>query len=246
MGDYQEEEQGVFQKYRVIIGCALVAAIAIVVWFGQRRVDRTSRPRQEQHFILVNLPPPPSLPAPVRVPPQSLPTPTESKQEMIAQEPVNEAESKPVEAPKSESPASKSPSLGTSIQGNGSPDGFGLQGGDSFGGGTGGAGNAINRGSNSRWGWYAGQVQNTISQSLQSNANTRAADFRVDVQIWSDRTGRITRAHIVRSTGDAALDNAITNEVLVGLHLQEPPPDAMPMPIVLRLTARNSSTNFSR
>jgi outer membrane biosynthesis protein TonB len=165
---------------------------------------------------------------------------------MIVQAPVNEVESKPDEPSKDKPTASESSPLGTSIQGNGPPDGFGLRGGNSFGGSIGGTGNTSTQGGSGRWGWYASRVQNSISQALQSNTNTRTADFRVDVQIWPDRTGRITRAHIARSTGNAALDNAITNEVLTGLILQEPPPDGMPMPIVLRLTARNSSVALSR
>jgi periplasmic protein TonB len=246
MSIYEEEERSAFQKYRVVLGCGLVAVIAVAVWFGQKHSARASHPRQEQNVILVNLPPPPPVPPAPRPLLQSAPPPAESQPRMIEQVPVNETETKPVEASKPEAPASDSPALGTSIQGNGSPDGFGLSGGDSFGGGTGGKGSTISRGSSSRWGWYASQVQNSISQALQSNTNTRTANFRVDVQIWSDRTGRITRAHLVRSTGDTALDDAITNNVLAGLVLQEPPPDGMPMPIVLRLTARNSSMALSR
>jgi outer membrane biosynthesis protein TonB len=246
MDAYEDEERSAFQKYRVILGCGLVAVVAVLVWFGQKHSTRASRPRQEQNVILVNLPPPPPVPPAPRPPPQSAPPPAESQQKMIEQAPINETEPKPVEPPKTEAPASDAPALGTSIQGNGQSDGFGLSGGDSFGGGTGGKGNTVSRGSSSRWGWYAGHVQSAISQALQSNANTRTANFRVDVQIWSDRTGRITRVHLVRSTGDAALDGAITNDVLAGLILQEPPPDGMPMPIVLRLTARNSSIALSR
>jgi protein TonB len=239
MGAYDEEEQSAFQKHHVIIGCGLVVAIGIAVWFGQRRFDRTSRPRQEQNVILVNLPPP--LPPP---PSQLPPPPTESEQKMIAQEPVNEMESKPDKTSKDEPQASESPALGTSIQGDGPADGFGLRGGNSFFGG--GTGKTTARGSSSRWGWYANQVQSAISQALQSNNNTRIADFRIVVQIWSDRTGRIAHAHIAGSTGNAALDHAITNDVLGGLILQEPPPDGMPMPIVLRLTARHSQAALSR
>lgn len=246
MGAYEDEEPGAFQKYRVIIGCGLIAAIATAVWFGQKRFNRTSHARQEQRVILVNLPPPPPLPPPAPRPSQLPPPPAASEQKMIMQAPVNEVESKADEPSKNEPPASESSPLGTSIQGNGPPDGFGLRGGNSFGGSIGGTGNTSAQAGSSRWGWYAGQVQNVISQALQSNINTRTADFRVDVQIWSDRTGRITRARIARSTGNAALDSAITNEVLAGLVLQEPPPDGMPMPIVLRLTARNSSVALSR
>ena len=246
MRGYEEEERSAFQKYRVILGCGFVAVIAVAVWFGQKHFARTSHPRPQQNVVLVNLPPPPPIPPPPRPPSQSPPPPVEGQQKMIEQTPVNETETKPVEASKPESPASDAPALGTSIQGNGPPDGFGLRGGDSFGGGTGGKGNTVSRGNSSRWGWYASQVQNAISQALQSNTNTRTANFSVDVQIWSDRTGRITRAHLVRSTGDSALDDAITNNVLTGLVLHESPPDGMPMPIVLRLTARNSSIALSR
>jgi outer membrane biosynthesis protein TonB len=165
---------------------------------------------------------------------------------MIEQEPVAEMEFKPDNTPKDQSPARESAAVGTSIEGNGPADAFGLRGGGSyFGRGTGGTANH-GGGSNSRWGWYASEVQSAISQALQSNQNTRIADFRVVVKIWSDRTGRITRAHIAGSTGNAALDDAITNEVLAGLVLREPPPDGMPMPIVLRLTARQSQASLSR
>ncbi len=159
---------------------------------------------------------------------------------MVDQTPVAEAESKPEEA---KSPASDTPALGTSIQGNGSGDGFGLAAGNGYVGGTGKSGG---HGSNSRWGWYASQIQNTISQALQSNTNIHNADFRIVARIWTDRTGRITRARLAKSTGNPALDNALTNEVLVGLILQEPPPDGMPMPIVLRLTAQHSNLALSR
>jgi len=40
------------------------------------------------------------------------------------------------------------------------------------------------------------------------------------------------------STGEPALDAALKNQVLNGLQLQEPPPSDMPLPIVMRLTAR--------
>ena len=86
------------------------------------------------------------------------------------------------------------------------------------------------------------KVPQFLGSALQSNTNTRTANFRVDVQIWSDRTGRITRALIwCDPTVTQRLTTRSTNNVLAGLVLQEPPPDGMPMPIVLRLTAREPS-----
>jgi hypothetical protein len=62
--------------------------------------------------------------------------------------------------------------------------------------------------------------------------------MNLQVQIWPDKAGRIVRVQLTGSTGDPTIDRAITNEVLSGLQLQEPPPAEMPVPIVLRLTAR--------
>jgi len=142
MGTYEEEEQSTFQKYRVILGCGLAAVIAVAAWFGQRHSTRASRPRPEQNVILVNLPPPPPVAPAPRPPSQSPPPPVESQQKMIEQAPVNETETKPVEASRAESPSSDSAALGTSIQGSGPPDGFGLRGAIVFGGSVGGTGTA--------------------------------------------------------------------------------------------------------
>jgi periplasmic protein TonB len=243
MDFYEQEEPSFFQKHRVTVGCGLIAVIAAAVWFIRKQTSQISQSHVEQRLIIVSLPPPSVAPPPLR--PQPPTVPTESEQKMIVQEPVAETESKPDQAAKSEAPPSDSPGLGTSIQGDGSANGFGLQAGNSLGIGTGGAGNASGSARRSRWGWYAGQVQSAISQALQSDKTTRNADFRIEARIWEDRTGRITRARIARSTGNAALDNAITNDVLVGLILQEPPPDGMPMPIMLRLTARRPNMALS-
>jgi outer membrane biosynthesis protein TonB len=141
---------------------------------------------------------------------------------------VDKEEEKPQEKP---DPA---PAISTSLKGNG-PDTFGLA---HSGGGTtiGGSGSAR---SGSRWGWYAGGVQAKIKDALQGNRRTRAAKFTgLQVRIWSDANGRINRAELKGSTGDPAVDNAIRNDVLTGLQLQEPPPADMPMPITLRISAQ--------
>ena len=98
MGIYDEEEPSVFQKYRVIIVCGLIAAIAIVVvvWPENSSVEtsrshaRTKRSVYDRFVAAV----PPRAP-PSAVPLIHLPPPMESEQKMIAQEPVNAAESKP-------------------------------------------------------------------------------------------------------------------------------------------------------
>jgi hypothetical protein len=105
--------------------------------------------------------------------------------------------------------------------------GGGGKGGRGFGGGGG------------KWGWYAGQVQARINDALRSNKRTRTASIpALQVRIWPDGSGRVTRAQLVGSTGDAGIDSALQNEVLGRLQLTEPPPQGMPTPIILKLAAR--------
>ena len=90
----------------------------------------------------------------------------------------------------------------------------------------------------SKFGGYAAQVQARITDALRNNPRTRMASMKIEVRIWADSTGRVTRATLGSSTGDSALDTAIRDEVLNGLQLSQPPPSDMPMPIVMRLSAR--------
>jgi hypothetical protein len=94
----------------------------------------------------------------------------------------------------------------------------------------------------SRFGLYTGQVQSWIEEALLQNNKTRTVLLLgVVIRIWVDNTARITRAQLVGTMGDPSLDSAITNEVLPGLQLKEPPPADMPMPIVVRVTTHRPS-----
>jgi outer membrane biosynthesis protein TonB len=149
---------------------------------------------------------------------------------MIEQAPEEIAEKpddKPADEPKDEP-------IGTAIGGG---EGSGLALGGGSGGGRGMIGGGTGKGG-SKWGWYAGTVQTRIAEALRQHPLTKRAGFTNTVKIWSDATGRITRVRLSSSTGDRAVDTAIENEVLNGLVLTEPPPNDMPMPINLRISAR--------
>jgi periplasmic protein TonB len=112
--------------------------------------------------------------------------------------------------------------------------------GPSIGGGSGGNGNRIGsrRGSGSKFGWYAAKVQSSIREALGRNSSTRNAVMSLQVRIWADSNGRITRAQLVGSSGNPSVDQSIRNQVLTGLQLPQAPPADMPMPINLRISAR--------
>jgi TonB family protein len=64
----------------------------------------------------------------------------------------------------------------------------------------------------------------------------------VQVKVWADANGRITRAQLVGTSGNPAVDQSIKGQVLTGLQLPQAPPADMPMPINLRITARKPTT----
>lgn len=222
--DYSEK-RSFGARYGFVIGIVVLCAVGAVLFSKMFSGQNGPLPRKAQELVMIKPPPPaPPPPPPPPPPPQEAP-----KEQMMEQTPVDQTEAKPEPQ---EAPA---PAMGTNIQGNGAADGFGLSGNKSgfFGGGQGGG-----KSNGSRFGWYAAMVIRALTDALTENPRTRNASFNVKVRIWSDVGGRVTKARLAESTGDPRVDEAIKNEILNGFQLKEPPPEGMPMPIVMRLIAR--------
>lgn len=151
---------------------------------------------------------------------------------MVEAEPVLE-EPPPEQAPTPDQP----PAELTTNLGGGDGNGFGLTQGSGRGGfGTGG-GNTIG-GTGSKYGRFNGGLGRTVKNALERHASTRKATFPASrVAVWIDPSGLITRSRLLDSTGDSALDRAITSQVLPGTRYEAPPAD-MPLPIIIRISGR--------
>ena len=224
--------RGSLLRYGAALG-AVGLGFGAVYWF--LRHDNMPPPRQVRELTIVNIIPPPPPPPP---PPQQMPEPKMVEQPKMVEPEIKQE--KPVEKPKDEPPKdSKSEELpgplSLDAKAVGPADVFNLggkPGGSPYGGGGGGG---------SRWGWYATIVQAQIESALRANPRTRNAVLQVQIRLWADATGHVSRVQLVSSTGDAELDAIIRNEVLGSLTLREPPPKDMPMPMVTRVTARRPS-----
>ena len=209
-----DEEKGFSQRYGFAMGIGVLVVAAVLVFAGRDLFSSgKSSMRKPQEITSIRLPPMPPPPPP---PPQPKPPEQKIEQKMVEQAPVDDKEEKP-----DPEPQPQAPSITTNVQGAGGPD-FGIPGGK--------GGSCL--------GWYAAKVQTQIGEALRRNARTRAANMSVTVRIWPDLTGRVTRASLAGTTGDPALDAALKNEILTNLQLDEAPPQGMPAPIVMRLTAR--------
>ena len=217
--DDQEEEKTAFQKYRlpVIAGIILATGIGFV---AKSLSGKSSAPPPKQEVMMVTTVAQPT-PPPVATPPP--PPPMEvKKEEMVAEEKQEDA------------PPDPTPQVETALKGSGNT-GMVLKSGN--GSGVFAQRSAANADAMRRSA-YAGKVKSRIQQALEGNARTRKAGMTIEVRVWPDVTGRITRAKLNSSTGDAALDALIRDEILTGIQMSEPPPEGMPTPIIMRITAR--------
>ncbi len=221
--DDDEEEKTAFQKYRlpVIAGIILATGIGFV---AKSLSGKSAAPPPKQEVMTVTTIAQPTPPPPIATPPPPPPM-EEKKQEMIVEEKQEEAAPEPT------------PQVETALKGGGNT-GMVLKSGN-------GSGIFTNRTTVNadamRRSAYAGKVKSRIQQALEGNPRTRKAGMTIEVRVWPDETGRISRAKLNNSTGDSALDALIRDEILTNLQISEPPPEGMPTPIIMRITARRPS-----
>jgi outer membrane biosynthesis protein TonB len=223
------DERTFFEKYGVgiVVGVVVMLVVAGGVAFYVFK-GKIPPPKKPEEIMVTLLPPPLPPPPPPPPPPPQKPPPPEQK--MVQQPKVD----KPTPKPKEEAKIDKPPGPpGPKASGPPSDEGIG---------GTGGSGNVGDGdGGGSKYGWYAAEVQERIADALRQNDKTRDLSLRVKVRIWSDSNGRIVRVELSGSSGDPAVDSALKNDVLTGLQLQDPPPQDMPMPIVMMIHEQRPS-----
>jgi TonB family protein len=228
------------RENRVAIGAA-VALVALALAGARWVVRSRQEPVQKRVLTITGVilkPDPPPGPPPPSPAPRVEPRVEEPQSRLVE---VKSSDIPPPDAPRPSGDPPPGPlALATAATGEGdafnlvgNPGGKGLLGtagsGDGTGIGNGGDGS-------SRFGWYFGRIAFAIEDSFRRMDRTRTAQTRVELRVWADAAGRITRVELLRSTGNAELDEAIRS--IVGLTLREPLPQDIPMPVVYRFTAR--------
>jgi protein TonB len=210
------------------IGIGFVALVVVggVIILLRDTDTRPVRKVQEITMVAIQRPPPPPPPPPVVEQPKMIEQPKMVEPEVKPDKPMERPKDLP---PKPDSAPPKGP-LGLDAKADGPGDSFNLAGN------PGGNGLLDGGGGGSRFGWYATLAQNQIKDALAANNKTRKSKLRLEVRLWVDSSGLIERVQLQGTTGDHEIDDAIQNEVLMGLRLQEAPPKDMPQPMNLRLT----------
>ena len=224
------KERSSFLRYGIALALIAVAFGSVGYFFLGH--DDMPPPRLVRELTIVNIVPPPPPPPPPPMPEQKMiEQPKMAEPEFKEDKPLEKPKDEPIKEAKNADPPGP---LSLDAKPVGPGDLFNLggkPGGNPYGGGGGG----------SRWGWYASMVQAQIETALRANPKTRNAVMQVQIRLWADGSGHVSRIQLVSSTGDAELDAAIRNDVFSSLTLREPPPKDMPMPMVTRVTARRPS-----
>lgn len=89
-------------------------------------------------------------------------------------------------------------------------------------------------------GVFAERLQRHLQTELNRNRKLKDSDYRVSLRVWIGRDGAVQRAELVQSTGSQAIDELLQQTLTQIAAMREPPPDSLPQPIRIRITARGS------
>jgi len=223
------------------LGVLLLAVAATGVrWVASSREGPP--PRKVMQYTMVNIQPHPQP----KAPPQTQPPQQRIEEKVQADRVALKASDIPppdAPPPSPSSPAGGPLALAAEGEGPGdqfnlagNPGGRGLLSGGGLGDGTGGDGLGGSSSVEARFGWYYSRIASEIEEAFRRHKLLSAAATRVELRLWADASGVISRVELVRSTGDQRVDDAIRS--IVGLRLKEAPPRDIPMPMVARFTAR--------
>jgi protein TonB len=227
--DDDEENEGFFQRHGIKIIIA-VAVLAIGGWIAFSKPSKPSAPARRPEPPMIMIKPVPAPTPPPTPPPKVIPP----KEEVKREDKVSIPEEKPMEKPAPPKPVEKPPEgLGTNVKGPGGSSGLIAGGGNGVLGGTG-----TGPGGGSAGAWYAGQVKTKVAEALRNHRKTRnAPKSQIRFVVSINGSGQVTNVKLLGSTGDVSIDEAIKNEALNGIRLQDPPPGGKPMTVTLDFNA---------
>lgn len=188
------------------------------VYFIKQFIDSPPPPPKQviQEVRLIRPPPPPPETEPPPPPPE-----VEDKVDLPDPQPTPDA-------PSDQPPAGDT--LGLDAEGVAGGDGFGLAARK--------GGRDLLASGGDRFGWYAGVLKQDLLSLLGEDRNVRARSYSVNVRLWLDTRGAVTKVDLTSSTGDRDLDRRL-RDLLSGMErVAEAPPEGMPQPVQIRIVSR--------
>jgi periplasmic protein TonB len=219
-----DENENQTKVWLTRIGFALLAALVIgAIGYGISKLMSGSSPHKKQITTIKLLPdtPPPPPPPPPKEPPKE--QVKEQPKEIKVEQP-KPAEAPPAEQLKMEGPAGDGPSA---FQAGAVSNDY--KGGDV---------KTIGSDGGAKFNWYAGLVKNQIESALEKDEKLKQGQYKLVVTVWLKLNGDIEKLEVVQSDALPEIESAVKTALDNMPALREPPPEGMPQPIKLRISAR--------
>jgi len=224
----EQPESGIKDwKPRVVIALVVLLLVLGIGWVVKNLMSGTVSSKKAVTTIKIMPDTPPPPPPPPKEPPKE--QPKEQPKEIKMEQPKpQEAPQPPAEVLKMEGAAGDGPS--PFAAGSVSND---YKGGDV-------ATKIGGKKSMAAYAWYTDQIKTRIEEALAAQNDLAKAQYRLNVHVWLARDGRVERAELKGSSGDAAIDKLIRKALAAMKGIAEAPPEDMPQPVKLRITSKNA------
>jgi outer membrane biosynthesis protein TonB len=226
MLDAETPSQAALWTKRIVI-ILLVLLVLVGIGYGVKKMmsGGSDHPKKKiTPITLKDLPPPPPPPPPKEQPKEQPKDQPKEVKEVPQPKPV---ETPPTEVLKMDGPAGDGPS--PFAAGSPTSDYKSEELGNKIGGG-------VNK---HQFDWYTGLIKEKIEDAISKNKDLATGSYKLIVKVWVAANGQIQRYELENSTGDAVKDNLVKKALDAMPPLSETPPNDMPQPVKLRVTARS-------
>jgi protein TonB len=204
----------------ILIGLLVTTTVGSAAVYYIQKFIATPAPTPKKVVQQVQLIRPPPPPPQVERPPE----PPKVDDEKIPE---------PEQQPTPETPSDQPPPgdlLGLDADGGAGGDGFGLVGRK--------GGRDLLASGGDRFAWYAGVLKDDLLSFLSEHPDVRQRAYSVNIRLWLDGGGAVTRVALSSSTGDHDLDREL-QKLLGGMEkVAQAPPADMPQPVQIRIVSR--------
>ena len=220
--DESESKASIWLK-RILIALVVLGVLG-GIGYGIKSLMSGGAPQKKQVTTIKLIPdiPPPPPPPPPKEPPKEQPKPDAPKEIKIEQ--PKPAETPPAEQIKMEGPAGDASSAFAAGAVNNDYKGGEVK--------------TIGSDGGAKFNWYAGLVKSQIEAALEKDKNLAEGQYKLVVSVWLKPNGDIEKLAVLQSDAKTEIEQAIKSALDSMPAMREAPPEGMPQPIKLRITAR--------
>lgn len=91
----------------------------------------------------------------------------------------------------------------------------------------------------SAYAFYTNKIKSSIEEAIATEKDLEKEQYKLVVELWLAKDGRVEKIELINGTGDGKKDALLQKALQTLKRISEPPPDDMPQPVKLRITAKN-------